>query len=124
MFAHGSQIVHLTVSALCFRSFDLLKKIDVSVSRCALLDELRLPSSTFSSSVDMLTKTQPSSSGVNHIGTNILMDPRKAIPPGIIWALPLLFQLLTLDATPGCHYLNSAALTCLFPSIYLHMEPN
>lgn len=105
-------------------SFDLLeKKIDASISRRALLDELRLPSSTFSSSVDTLTKTQPSSSGVNHVDTATLMDPHEAIPPGIIWALPYLFQLLTLDATPGCHYLTSGALTCLFASIYLHMEP-
>lgn len=49
-------------------------------------------------SVDMLTKTQPSSSGVSHICTSILMDPYTAVPVGIIQAFPSLFQLLTV----GC----------------------
>lgn len=112
------------ISTLPFRSFDLLKKINVSISQCALLDELRLPSSIFSSSVDVQTKAQPWSSGVNHIGTGMLMDPHEAIPLGIIWALPSLFRLLTLDATPACHFLTSATLTYFFPIIFLHMEPS
>lgn len=49
-------------------------------------------------SVDMLTKTQPLSSGVSHICTSILMDPYTAVPVGIIQAFPSLFQLLTV----GC----------------------
>lgn len=57
-------------------------------------------------------KTRPSSLSVSHICRNVLIDPQPAAPWEIIWALPSLFPLLTLDAAPACHYLTSAALTC------------
>lgn len=107
-----------------FRSFDLLekKKINVSISCCALLAELRLASSPFNSLSRYANENTTLELGCQS-RRHKHGSARGHFHPGIIWALPSLFQLLTLDATPGCHYLTSAALTCLFPSIYLHIEP-
>ena len=108
MFTHGSLMVPLMVSAVPFRSFDLLKK--KSISCRALLEELPLPSSTFSPSVDMLTKTRSLSSGVDHKHAD---GSTRGHSLGLIWAA---------NHYPSCWRAYNSSFHLSIPTIYLHID--